>query len=188
MCTITSMRTRHFALLALLAAPAVALAQETPSDTLLTVGHYFDLEQVGDPQISPDGSQIVYSRRIVNKLEDKYETMLWIMRSDGTRNRMFVKGSSPQWSPDGSRIAYLAEGDPKGMQIYVRYAEGDPGPTQVTHVTESPADIHWSPDGKSIGFTMFVPKPAVWAIDMPKPPDSAHWTKSPRIVETLHFR
>ena len=46
----------------------------------------------------------------------------------------------------------------------------------------------WSPDGRSIGFSMFVAKPAEWAIDMPKPPDSAKWTKAPRIVETLHFR
>ncbi|HZS59689.1 MAG TPA: S9 family peptidase [Gemmatimonadaceae bacterium] len=180
--------TRHAAMLALAITPVGMFAQETPSDTLLTVGHYFDLEQVNDPQISPDGSQIVYSRRWVNKLEDRYETTLYIMRSDGTRNRVFAKGSSPQWSPDGTRIAYLADGEPKGSQIYVRYVDGDPGPTQITHLTESPADIHWSPDGKWIGFTLFVAKPAVWQIDMPKAPDSAHWTRAPRIVETLHFR
>jgi len=28
---------------------------------LLTVDHYLDWEQVADPQISPDGSQIVYT-------------------------------------------------------------------------------------------------------------------------------
>ena len=162
---------RHAAWLALVFTPGLVFAQETPSDSLLTVGHYFDIEQVSDPQISPDGSQIVYSRRWVNKLEDRYETTLYIMRSDGTRNRVFAKGSSPIWSPDGTRIAYLADGEPKGMQVYVRYVDGDPGPTQITHLTESPADIHWSPDGKSIGFTLFVAKPAVWQIDMPKPPD-----------------
>jgi dipeptidyl aminopeptidase/acylaminoacyl peptidase len=165
-----------------------AAAQETPSDTLLTVGHYFDLETLNSPQISPDGLQIVYTRRWVNKLEDKYESTMWIMRADGSHNRMLTKGSSPQWSPDGTRIAYLADGEPKGAQIYVRWIDGDPGPTQITHLTESPADIHWAPDGKSIGFTAFVAKPAVWAIDMPKPPDSAKWTRAPRIVETLHFR
>jgi dipeptidyl aminopeptidase/acylaminoacyl peptidase len=179
-------------MLALVVAPALAsataAAQETPSETTLTVGHYFDLEEVSDPQISPDGSQIVYSRRWVNKLEDRYETTLWIMRADGTRNRELANGSSPQWSPDGTRIAYLADGGPKGSQIYVRYVDGDPGPTQVTHLTDAPSDIHWSPDGRSIGFTLFVPKPTVWEIDMPMPPAGAHWTASPRIVETLHFR
>ncbi len=189
------MRAHRMAALALVATTVVsvvavgrAAAQETPSDTLLTVGHFFDLEAVSGPQISPDGSQIVYTRRWVNKVEDRYESTLWIMRADGSHNRMLTKGSDPQWSPDGTRIAYLADGEPKGAQIYMRWAEGEQGPTQLTHLTESPADIKWSPDGKSIGFTSFVPKPVVWAIDMPKAPDSAHWTKAPRIVESLHFK
>ena len=54
------MRSRSFHVLAMLvsagvALPAAALAQETASDTLLTVAHYLDWEQVLDPQISPDG-------------------------------------------------------------------------------------------------------------------------------------
>ena len=59
-------------------------AQETPSDTLLTVQHYLDWEQVGDPQISPDGAQIVYARRWVNQQEDRWESALWLMNADGT--------------------------------------------------------------------------------------------------------
>jgi dipeptidyl aminopeptidase/acylaminoacyl peptidase len=126
----------------------------------------------------------------VNRLEDRYETTLWIMRADGSHARVFTKGASPRWSPDGTRIAYLADGEPKGSQIFVRWVEGDPGPTQLTRadVGSQIADIKWAPDGQSIGFTMFVGKPAQWAIDMPKAPDSAKWTKAPRIVETLHFR
>jgi len=42
------------------AAPPAA-AQETASDTLLTVEHYLDWEQVADPQLSPDGSQVIYT-------------------------------------------------------------------------------------------------------------------------------
>lgn len=60
-------------------------AQETPSDTLLTVEHYLDLEQVADPQISPDGRQVVYARRWVDRMNDRWETSLWIMDADGGR-------------------------------------------------------------------------------------------------------
>src|SRR5919199_1516759 len=71
---------------------------------LLVIDHYLDYEQVSDPQISPDGSQIVYTRRWVNKLEDKWESVLWIVRADGSRNRFLVKGAGAIWSPDGTRI------------------------------------------------------------------------------------
>ena len=58
-----------------------AAAQETASDTLLTVKHYLNFEGVADPRLSPDGRQIVYTRRWVNKQEDKWDTALWIMNA-----------------------------------------------------------------------------------------------------------
>lgn len=172
----------------LLAAPVPALAQETHSDTLLTVDHYLDYETVADPRISPDGSQIVYTRRWVNALADKWESALWIMNADGSRNRFLAKGASAAWSPDGKRVAYLAEGEPEGTQLFVRYVDGAAEPTQITHVTQSPGDLRWSPDGKWIGFSMFVPAPTTWKIDLPTPPKDAKWTPAPRIVESLHYR
>src|SRR5499426_1820401 len=102
----------------LAAVASTARAQERRSDTLLTVQHYLDFEQVASPQISPDGKQVIYTRRVVNKLEDRWDAWLWIMNIDGTHNRMLNKGSSPVWSPDGTRIAYLAEGEPRGAQLF----------------------------------------------------------------------
>ena len=171
-----------------LASPLALASQETPSDTLLTVQHYLDLESVGDPQISPDAAHIVYTRRWVNKLEDKWESALWIMRADGSRNRFLGKGAGARWAPDGKRIAYLAEGEPKGSQIFVRWMDVEGAPSQITRVMESPGNLRWSPDGKTIGFTMFVPKPAEWKIDLPAAPKGAKWTGTPRLVEQLHYR
>ncbi len=162
--------------------------QIRPQDTLLTVERYLDYETVSSPQLSPDGARIVYVRSVMNRIEDRVEPTLWIMNADGSRNRFFGRGSNPVWSPDGSRIAYLGEGDPKGTQIFVRWVEGDGIPSQVTRVTEAPADLQWSPDGRRIGFTMFVPKAPSWKIDLPSPPDGAKWAKTPRIVDRLHYR
>src|SRR5207244_7638685 len=92
--------------LALLAAPTLAVpvsAQETASDTLLTVDHYLDWEQVADPQLSPDGSQVVYTRRWVNKIDDKWESALWIVGADGSHHRFLVKGSDARRSPACTR-------------------------------------------------------------------------------------
>jgi len=62
-------------------------AQERPSDTLLTVARYLDYETVSDPQPSPDGTQVVFTRRSVDKMKDNFETALWIMSADGSRLR-----------------------------------------------------------------------------------------------------
>jgi len=175
-------------LTSLLLIPVYGFSQESRSSTLFTTEHSLDLERISDPQISPDGKQIIYTRRWVNQLEDKWETALWIVDADGGHNRFLAKGSNPRWSPDGARVAYLSDGDPKGTQIFVRWVGIDGPASQITTVTESLADIRWSPDGKWIGFSMFVPKAPEWKIDMPKSPTGAKWTGAPRIVQQLHFR
>ena len=68
-----------------------------------------------------------------------------------------TKGSNPRWSSDGKRILYIADGEPRGPQIFVRWIDTDGPATQVTRATEKVADARWSPDGKSIAFCMFVP-------------------------------
>src|SRR5712692_2255048 len=98
------------------AVPAAARAQETASDTLLPVEHYLDWEQVADPQLSPDGMQVVYTRRYVNKIEDKWESALWIMSADGSKNRFLVKGSGARWSPTGRGSSTSPTGSPKGRR------------------------------------------------------------------------
>jgi Tol biopolymer transport system component len=168
-------------------APATALAQETPSDTLLTVQHYLDFEQVGDPQISPDGARIVFARRWINKLEDRWESSLWMMESDGSRQRFLIDGSSPRWSPDGTRIAYVATADGK-PQIFVRWMDAEGAVSQVTRLIESPGNLAWSPDGRWLSFSMNSPYDNSWKISMPAAPQGARWTPAPRRVTELHYR
>jgi len=169
-------------------AAATAAAQENPSASRLTTDHYFDLEPVSGPQISPDGARIVYTRQQVNTIEDRWDSNLWIVNADGSLHRFLAKGSNPRWSRDGKRILYLAEGEPRGMQIFVRWIDIDGPASQVTHATEKVADARWSPDGKWIAFTMFVPHKETWKISMPAEPKGAKWTPAPRLVETLHYR
>jgi len=179
---------RSVLLAALLVVPSVATSQETASDTLLTVNHYLDWEQVADPQVSPDGSQIVYTRRWVNKIEDRWDSGLWIMNADGSKNRFLAKGSGARWSPDGSRIAYFADGEPKGTQLFVRWMDAEGATSQATRVSENPSNLSWSPDGRSLAFTMLVKSDTPWKISMPAAPEGAKWTPAPRIVDRLHYR
>lgn len=164
------------------------IAQEKPSSDRFTTEHYFELERVSDAQISPDGARIVYTRQQANRLEDKWESSVWIMNADGSQHRFLAKGNNARWASDSKRILYLADGEPRGTQIFVRWIDAEGPATQVTHTTEKVGDAHWSPDGKMIAFSMFVPDKNKWTISMPAAPDGAKWTTAPRIVETLHYR
>lgn len=172
----------------LVALPGWAHGQEVPPDTLLTVAHYLNWERARDPQVSPDGSQVVYTRSTVDKMNDRWESSLWILSADGTKHRSLVKGSSARWSPDGSRIAYLADDEDERQQIFVRWMDAEGAVTQVTRVTQTPRNIRWSPDGGSIAFTMVVPQPETWKIPLPAAPEGASWTEPPRVVRKMHYR
>ncbi len=167
---------------------AALRAQETHSANRLTTDHYLDWERVNDVQISPDGSRILYTRQHVNTIEDRWDSEIWMLNADGSQHRFFVKGSSARWSPDGKRVLYLADGEPKGTQLFVRWIDADGPPSQITHVTETPRNPRWSPDGKSIAFAMFAAQAGKWNISMPEAPKGAKWTPAPRIVDTLHYR
>ena len=186
----TTKRTVTLALTALAAVVAglPAAAQEMPADDLLTVGHYLDMERVSDPRISPDGSQVVFTRSWVDKMEDRFESAVRIMDADGGRQRTLLEGSNPRWSPDGTRIAYLAEGETEGQQIFVRWMDAEGATSQITRETEAPTNFQWSPDGAHIYFQRFVPHSDPWAIDLPPAPEGAAWTAPPRIVDRIHYR
>ncbi len=183
------MRVRNLvsSLLVFVALAAAASAHAAPGRDRLTVDLMLDWEYVQSPQISPDGQQIVYTRRWTDKLNDTYQDEVWIMGADGSRNRFLLKGSQPRWSPDGRRLAYVAPGQPGGAQIFVKWMDAA-GETQVTHLERGPANIQWSPDGKRIAFTSNVPATAGLKVNMPQRPAGAKWVEAPRVVDKLDYR
>ena len=180
------MRTMSVAAAALLLVPTVLTGQGTPDR--LTLDLYWEYESVSDPQISPDGRQIIYTRQSFDKVNDRRQSSLWIMSADGTRDRFLVEGSNARWSPTGDRIAYTAQGKPRGTQVFVRWMDAEGAVSQITQVEKSPMGVSWSPDGKQIAFAMLVEEKNTWPIKMPRAPEGAKWIEAPRIVERMKFR
>lgn len=154
----------------------------------LQLEQYLDWEEVQNPQLSPDGNKIIFGRRWVDKMNDRWQTTLMMMNADGTQPRSLVEGSDVHWSPDGKRIAYIGRGEPSGSQIFIRYMDAEGATMQVSHLTETPSSLEWSPDGKWIAFTMNVPVKDTWRIAMPTPPKGAKWTEAPKVITRLNFR
>jgi dipeptidyl aminopeptidase/acylaminoacyl peptidase len=172
-----------------LASVAVAAlgAQQRPASRI-NLEQYLDWEEVQAPQLSPDAASVIYTRRWIDKMNDKWESSLWMMNADGSHARQIAAGSDVKWSPDGKRIAFISKGEPTGQQIFVRWMDGEGATTQISHLTEAPASLEWAPDGKSIAFTMNVPTKDTWPIRMPTPPKGAKWTEAPKIVTRLNYR
>ena len=177
-----------FALPLLTANASLRAQQSEPPKNRLTIADYFDWEDVGGPSLSPDGKQIIYTRTWIDRLNDKRESSVWIMSSDGTRNRFLVKGADAKWSPDGNRISYVAPGEPGGAQLWVRYIDAEGATTQITRLMEAPSDVEWAPDGKTLAFGMLVRGTDMWPINMPTAPRGAKWTEAPRVVTKVKYR
>jgi len=151
----------------------------------------FELEVAVDPQISPDGEQIVYVRRSGDIMTDRNRASVWIVDSDGAEHRPLLTGttsfSSPRWSPSGDRLAYVSEAEGRGQELYVRWM--DTGQSAlISNLAEAPAAINWSPDGRWIAFTAFVKVDSKSFAEAPKAPDGAEWAPPVVVIDSLNYR
>jgi dipeptidyl aminopeptidase/acylaminoacyl peptidase len=129
-----------------------------PDRRTITEMDLFKFVWVADPQISPDGSQVVYTRVWVDKKTDAYDTALWIVPASGGHERQLSSGprdTTPRWSPDGKTLAFLRstekDGKPQPPQIYLLSLEGGEA-RPLTDVPRGASRIEWSPNGKTILF------------------------------------
>jgi dipeptidyl aminopeptidase/acylaminoacyl peptidase len=183
---------RRSSLLAALALPLATLAgsafAQQAAAPKLAIDRYLEMESVANPRLSPDGTQVVFTRTWLDKVNDRPASELWIVGRDGSRLRQLTEGNSPQWSPDCRRNAFLRDGRPSGTQIHVLWVESREV-SQITHVTEAPSALQWSPDGLRIAFQMLVAeKPSNLTIKLPAKPDGAKWAEEPSVITRLNYR
>jgi Tol biopolymer transport system component len=99
-----------------------------------------------DPQVSPDGTEVVYGNGLqilVRPLEGGRPTTLF-QGSD-------VELSSPVWRPDGEAVAFLVH-EGSASAIVIQSTDLDRQPTVIELPQQSGGRISWNPDGTQLAF------------------------------------
>jgi len=125
----------------------------------MTVDDLFKLKRVSNPQISPDGSLIVFVVRFPDLKKDRYTSDLYLVRTkDGSVIQLTTSEGgeySPQFSPDGKLIAFLSNRDKK-TQIWLINPRGGEA-YKLTNSKSGVSSFVWSPDGKKIAYIAYDP-------------------------------
>ncbi|WP_419956771.1 prolyl oligopeptidase family serine peptidase [Novosphingobium kalidii] len=150
----------------------------------------FSLAGATDPQISPDGTRVVYVRMSGDIMTDKEVPSIWLVDVASGRQTPLAAGKgahrSPRWSPDGKRIAYVSS-NTGAPQLHVLWIDSGRS-VQVTGLPESPGSITWSPDGKAIAYTMHVAGEGMKLGRAPEKPEGAEWAESLQVIDRVNYR
>jgi len=151
---------------------------------------FFNFELAFEPQISPDGKQVVYARQFSDIMTDQRYMNLWCVDADGKNHRPLTSGKftddSPQWSLDGKQIAFISNrnGSSQIFKLFMDTGRFE----QISRLETPPSTLSWSPDGRQIAYIAMVPAEPPKIIDMPAPPEGAEWAEPARVINRLFYR
>ena len=141
-----------------------ALAQETTQKTprTITIDDFFQIRDVSQPEISPDGQWIAYAVRTRMLKEDKNEQRLWMISTHGgdaiPLTAEGVSSGHARWSPDGKYISFLSARDGGKSQVWLLDRRGGEA-VRLTDTVQGVDDFEWSPDSTRLVLILRDPKP-----------------------------
>ncbi len=134
-----------------LACALAAHAQKAPFD----VNAMLKLNRIADPQLSPDGRQVLFSVQTIDVEKNTRPRQLWIVPIEGGAPRQLTRdgtaNSRGRWSPDSKRIAFVSNRG-GSSQIWTMDPDGA-NAKQVTALATEADGVTFSPDGKNLVFT-----------------------------------
>ena len=143
---------------------ALGLTVEAQSPRGLTPRDLFQLQSVGDVEVSPSGTHVAYT--VVRNTEPGRPQATLVVRNltTGATHDLPRGSHDPRWAPDGRRLAYMGSG-PEGSGLMVSEADGS-GARLIAPVTgtnhplpSSGASVAWAPDGRRLAYISATPGP-----------------------------
>ncbi len=190
-----------FAFLALgvsLSAPAQESAPKpaSPTPRNITIDDYFQIRDVSQPELSPDGQWVAYAVRTRILKEDKNEQRLWMVSTGGGDSVPMtaegVTSSHPRWSLDGKFLAFLSARNAGKNQVWLLDRRGGEA-ERLTETAQGVDDFEWSPDSSRLVLILRDPKPEDLEAAKDKDKDKEKSAPKPKtpppfVVDRLHFK
>ncbi|MFQ5741124.1 MAG: S9 family peptidase [Acidobacteriota bacterium] len=131
---------------------------EAPSHHPFGVQDMLSMQRISDPQVSPQGTRIVFVLSTTDLKANRGRTDLWLIGADGSGlHRLTTHQASdfnPRWSPDGQRIWFLSTRSGSSQIWAISPAGGEA--VQVSDLPLDAANLVAAPDGARLAFTMEV--------------------------------
>ncbi len=125
---------------------------------VMTFDDLYGFDQVGDVQLSPDGSLLAYTLRHRDLKSNQSSTYIYILPLDGRSPRRLQDGESsefsPRWSPDGRYLLFTARGD-AGSQLFLISPNGGQA-RRITDLSTGASSPVWSGDNNRLVYTSAV--------------------------------
>jgi dipeptidyl aminopeptidase/acylaminoacyl peptidase len=119
----------------------------------ITVDDLFQIREVSDPQVSPDGQSVAYTVKTLLLKEDKSEERIWSVPTNGGDATPLtaegVSSSHPRWSPDGKYLAFLSARNEGKTQVWLLNRSGGEA-QRLTDTPQNVDDFAWSPDSTRV--------------------------------------
>ena len=150
---------------------------------------YWNIQKVANPQVNSTGNVVAFLKTYIDKKNDKFESEIWVMNSDGTNKSFFAEGSNFKWSNKGNTLAYLKEDENEINQIFIKSMDSRTE-SKISNFDKDVEDFAWSKDDKFFAFSSFNEYDDNWVVEIPGKNDSEdyNWTDDPKVVKTLHWR
>jgi dipeptidyl aminopeptidase/acylaminoacyl peptidase len=147
-----------FSLGAVLALSPAVHAQTPPvAPRAVTLDDYFQIREVSDPQLSPDGQWVAYSVKTPLLKDDKNEDRIWMVPLSGGEpvpmSAEGVSSSHPRWSPDGKYLAFLSSRNEGKTQVWLLNRLGGEA-QRLTDTAQDVDDFAWSPDSRRLALIL----------------------------------